>query len=79
MRYILILAAVWLAIAAAIKAQNQNKALEAHTAGDYPTALATREPLAEQDNAAAQIKLGIMYDLGDAYRMIMPKRCAGIA
>jgi TPR repeat protein len=41
-----------------------NKGIEAYESGDYKTAMAEWTPLAEQGNAKAQDKLGIMYEKG---------------
>ncbi len=38
--------------------------LDAFNQGDYPTALNTFRPLAEQGEAQAQFKLGVMYHQG---------------
>lgn len=64
MRFIFTLAAMWLALSAATKAQDYNAGLEAYRAGDYETALAEWRPLAEQGNADAQFGLGLMYRNG---------------
>jgi len=45
-------------------AADYDKGIEAYESGDYKTALAEWTPLAEQGNAKAQDKLGIMYDKG---------------
>src|SRR5450759_551495 len=37
----------------------------AYSRGDYATALRIIRPLAEQDNASAQFRLGVMYGSGD--------------
>ena len=46
-------------------AQDFDKGLEAHEAGDYATALQEWRPLAEQGNARVQTLLGIMYFRGE--------------
>ena len=45
-------------------ASNFNKGIEAYESGDYKTAVVEWTPLAEQGNAKAQDKLGIMYEKG---------------
>ena len=47
-----------------LAAQNFDKGLKAHDAGNYDTALREWEPLAEQGNIEAQYNLGFMYDNG---------------
>lgn len=64
MRYIFVFAAMWLVLAAEVRAQNFTKGLMAYLAGDYATALAEWRPLAEQGNANAQTNLGNMYLFG---------------
>ena len=44
-----------------LAAQDFDKGLKAHDAGDYDTAVREWEPLAEQGNVAAQYNLGLMY------------------
>jgi TPR repeat protein len=45
-------------------AADYDKGIEAYESGDFKTALVEWTPLAEQGNAKAQDKLGIMYDKG---------------
>ena len=64
MRFIFILAAMWLALALSVKAQDYNAGLDAYDAGDYATALAEWRPLADRGVAAAQFNIGLMYANG---------------
>ncbi len=64
MRYIFIVAAVWLGLSASVKAQDFDQGLAAYQAGDYEAALAEWRRLAEQGNANAQYNLGYLYDTG---------------
>ena len=45
-----------------VAAQDLNKGLKAYEASNYATALRAWRPLAEQGLAAAQFRLGVMYD-----------------
>jgi TPR repeat protein len=45
-------------------AGSYEEAMAAYERGDYVTAMRLLRPLAEQDNAYAQYKLGEMYDFG---------------
>ena len=63
-RITLILATVLSLAFTQVTAQDLNKGLNAYKAGDYATALKEWKPLAEQGNASAQRKLGIIYELG---------------
>jgi TPR repeat protein len=47
--------------AAGVSAQSFEKGVAAYDSGDFQTAIAEWLPLAEQDNAAAQYNLGLMY------------------
>ena len=53
------------AVATPTIAQDYDKGALAYQAGDYETALQEWRPLAEQGNAQAQVKLGVMYDYGN--------------
>jgi hypothetical protein len=53
------------AVATPTTAQDYDKGALAYQAGDYETALQEWRPLAEQGNAQAQVKLGVMYDYGN--------------
>ena len=83
MRFIFILAAMCLALAAMTKAQDYDAGSEAYRAGDYATALAEWRPLAEQGDADAQYNLGRMYSQGkgvpqdDAEARLEPSCCMG--
>ena len=55
------LLALTLAFAAPVAAQNLGAGLEAYQRGDYATALREWRTLAEQGDAEAQTRLGIMY------------------
>jgi uncharacterized protein len=63
MRAILI-AALIVAFAAPLSAQDFLKGWAAYESGDYATALKEWKPLAEQGAADAQYNLGVMYDKG---------------
>jgi TPR repeat protein len=53
------------AVATPTTAQDYDKGALAYQAGDYETALQEWRPLAEQGNAQAQVKLGVMYVYGN--------------
>jgi TPR repeat protein len=54
-----------LSFAAPVAAGPLEDADAAYSRGDYATALRIIRPLAEQDNASAQFRLGVMYGSGD--------------
>ena len=56
---------MFVAIAAAVSAQDFNKGLAAAQSGDFATALKEWTPLAEQGNVHAQSNLALMYIRGD--------------
>lgn len=62
---IVLMIVLFVAIAAAVSAQDFNKGLAAAQNGDYATALKEWTPLAEQGDGFAQLNLGVMYDLGE--------------
>ena len=65
MKFIITVLATVVSLAVSpLAAQNFDKGLKAHDAGDYDTALREWEPLAEQGNIEAQYNLGFMYDNG---------------
>lgn len=57
-------AALAVAMAVPVAAQDFDKGLAAYERGDYATALHEWRPLAEQGSAAAQYRLGVMYAYG---------------
>ena len=62
---IVLMIVLFVAIAAAVSAQDFNKGLSAAQSGDFATALKEWTPLAEQGNVHAQSNLALMYIRGD--------------
>ena len=58
---IVLMTVMFVAIAAAVSAQDFNKGLAAYNSGDYATALKEWKPLAEQGDASAQYQMGYIY------------------
>jgi TPR repeat protein len=60
----LLAAALAIALSSPLAAQDFDKGWAAYQRGDYATALQEWRPLAEQGQAAAQYRLGVMYAYG---------------
>ena len=56
---------LFVAIAAAVSAQDFDQGFAAFKSGDYSSALKEWKPLAEQGSAPAQYSLGVMYAHGN--------------
>src|SRR6202050_2120484 len=54
-------------------------AVVAHEGGDYATAMRLSRPLAEQGDPRAQLMLGIMLDMAQAFPTTLQRRSVGFA